>query len=493
MTYTNNNNSTGGAHKTLALSSLETFPRRRVNWTISYRLIAPVAITCDALIIFAMGIGSSVAYNIVTIGGPGHFALYGGLAAIAAALFIALGKNNNLYAAAELLNFKSQARHIAANWIGILLFLAAVAFAMKIGPHFSRGATMSFAISSLAGLITLRAAWRLVLADGLAVSKFSGRKIALIAEQALAIDSGLLEAFTRHGLQLAHHFVLPANRNDTQGRKSVIAQAISSVRGSDIEEIVVAANLDHWSELNVSLSDLRVLPIPVNLVPVGPSSDLFRLPSHTIGDTVTIELQRGPRTLFERFVKRIIDLVIAGTALVLLLPLFLMTALAIKLDSPGPVMFRQRRCGFNGRPFQIFKFRTMSVLEDGETIVQAELNDHRVTTVGSWLRRTSIDELPQLFNVLQGNMSIVGPRPHALVHDDQFDKLVGNYAFRQHVKPGITGWAQINGFRGRTRTVADIEQRIRFDLWYIDNWSLAFDFKIILLTVFEVFRGRNAY
>ena len=170
-----------------------------------------------------------------------------------------------------------------------------------------------------------------------------------------------------------------------------------------------------------------------------------------------------------------------------------MTALAIKLDSSGPVIFRQRRSGFNGRHFQILKFRTMRVLEDGETIVQARPNDSRVTRVGHWLRRTSIDELPQLFNVLRGQMSIVGPRPHALAHDDQFDKLIGNYAYRHHVKPGLTGWAQVNGYRGQTRTVADIEDRVRLDLWYIDNWTLKIDFKIIFMTVIEVMRGENAY
>ena len=135
----------------------------------------------------------------------------------------------------------------------------------------------------------------------------------------------------------------------------------------------------------------------------------------------------------------------------------------------------------------------MSVQEDGETIVPAGPNDTRVTRFGNWLRRTSIDELPQLLNVLQGSMSIVGPRPHAVAHDDQFDKLVGNYAFRQHVKPGLTGWAQVNGYRGQMRTVADIEERIKFDLWYIDNWSFALDFKIMLMTMIEIMRGENAY
>jgi len=171
----------------------------------------------------------------------------------------------------------------------------------------------------------------------------------------------------------------------------------------------------------------------------------------------------------------------------------LLTAIAIKMDSPGPALFRQCRRGFNGRPFQIFKFRTMSVQEDGDRIVAAQRNDSRVTRVGNWLRRTSIDELPQLLNVLQGSMSIVGPRPHALAHDTEFEELLDNYAYRQHVKPGVTGWAQVHGYRGEMRTIEDIEQRIKYDLWYIDNWSLKNDFKIILMTVTEIIDGKNAY
>ncbi len=187
------------------------------------------------------------------------------------------------------------------------------------------------------------------------------------------------------------------------------------------------------------------------------------------------------------------DVVVASVALLLLMPLFVMDRYRHQDRFTRAVIFRQRRCGFNGRQFQILKFRTMSVQEDGDTIVQAKPNDQRVTRVGNWLRRTSIDELPQLFNVLQGTMSIVGPRPHAVAHDDQFDKLVGKYAYRHHVNPGLTGWAQVNGFRGELRSVADIEQRVKYDLWYIDNWSLAVDFKIILMTLVEVMRGENAY
>jgi lipopolysaccharide/colanic/teichoic acid biosynthesis glycosyltransferase len=135
----------------------------------------------------------------------------------------------------------------------------------------------------------------------------------------------------------------------------------------------------------------------------------------------------------------------------------------------------------------------MSVWEDGETVVQAKQSDARVTRIGNLLRKTSLDELPQLFNVIQGSMSLVGPRPHAVAHDTKFENIIGNYAYRHHVKPGLTGWAQVNGLRGETRTVADIEQRVKLDLWYIDNWSLAIDLKIMFMTLIELMRGRNAY
>ena len=179
--------------------------------------------------------------------------------------------------------------------------------------------------------------------------------------------------------------------------------------------------------------------------------------------------------------------------LLALSPLLAIVAAAIKLDSPGPVIFRQRRNGFNGRQFEIYKFRTMNVLEDGAVIRQAKKRDNRVTAVGRLLRRSSIDELPQLFNVLKGDMSLVGPRPHALAHDDEYGKLIANYAFRHHVKPGITGWAQVNGFRGETLRIESMMERIEADLWYINNWSLWLDLRIMLATCLEVARGRAAY
>jgi putative colanic acid biosynthesis UDP-glucose lipid carrier transferase len=268
---------------------------------------------------------------------------------------------------------------------------------------------------------------------------------------------------------------------------------IEYIRGSDVEEVVVGADPNRWPELRSLVAELRVLPFPVSFIPLGIASEIFRQPSRALGNTICVELQRGPLTSFEHAAKRCVDALFAGVALTVLLPLLAIVAVAIKLDSPGPILFRQKRCGFNGRCFQIYKFRTMSVLEDGPSIIQAQFADQRVTRLGAWLRRTSIDELPQLLNVLEGNMSLVGPRPHAMAHDNQFDKIVRNYAFRRRVKPGLTGWAQVNGCRGPTPTAASIERRVEYDLWYIDNWSLKLDFAILLQTPVEILLGRNAY
>ena len=479
--------------KALALEALKKSTRQLPRWTISHRAIAPLAMIFDALIIFATSMLSIIVYHLATIGHLVPLAQFGAFATVAAALFVAMAKNYNLYAISELLNFRSQVRQVVTLWTFVFLFLTMVVFVMKAGESFSRGATLSFALSGVVMLAVARGAWRIFLSDDLAVRNFSGRKVAVIADQSSIVDSGLLEDFTRHGIDVNEYFLLPTDQNDLSRRKEVIAQTISAIRGSNTEEIIVSTNLDYWPELKSLLSELQVLPLPVSLVPVGAISELFRLPSHTIGDTVSIEIQRSPRTRLEQFVTRIFDVTIAGTTLILLLPLLLFTVIAIAVDSPGPIIFRQHRRGFNGRSFQILKFRTMTVMENSGNIVQARPNDPRVTRIGNLLRRTSIDELLQLFNVLAGSMSIVGPRPHAIAHDNEFEKVVDAYAYRHRVKPGLTGWAQVNGYRGQMRSTKDIEKRLEYDLWYINNWSLSLDFKIILMTVIEIVRGHNAY
>jgi putative colanic acid biosynthesis UDP-glucose lipid carrier transferase len=207
-----------------------------------------------------------------------------------------------------------------------------------------------------------------------------------------------------------------------------------------------------------------------------------------------IDLSVSPMSGMSRFVKRSEDIIIGTLISIMILPVCLGIALAIKLTSPGPILFKQHREGSNGRRFKVYKFRSMRVhQEEAGQVTQAKKNDSRITPIGAFLRRTSLDELPQFYNVLQGRMSIVGPRPHALAHNEQYKELVESYMRRHKVKPGITGWAQVNGLRGETDTLQKMQRRVEYDLWYIDNWSLWLDLKIIVLTVFKGFINKNAY
>jgi exopolysaccharide biosynthesis polyprenyl glycosylphosphotransferase len=209
--------------------------------------------------------------------------------------------------------------------------------------------------------------------------------------------------------------------------------------------------------------------------------------------TVPYEINRTQRSRGEELRRRAFDLVIAVVALVLFLPVLLAIAVAIRIDSPGPILFRQTRGGINGRPFRMYKFRTMTVIENDAAITQVTRGDPRITRVGCRLRQTSLDELPQLLNVIRGEMSLVGPRPHALQHDVEFGKIVDGYALRSRVKPGITGWAQVHGLRGETSTIEAIQRRVDFDNEYITHRNLRLDVFILVWTVREVLRQTNAY
>ena len=211
------------------------------------------------------------------------------------------------------------------------------------------------------------------------------------------------------------------------------------------------------------------------------TSKLFNFTSYFI-------FERAGLNKFELSAKRVLDLFVALIAILLLWPILLIAAIAIKFDGKGPVIFKQRRNGLNGREFVVLKFRTMTVLEDGPNVTQASRGDRRITHVGKFLRRSSIDELPQLFNVVKGEMSLVGPRPHPVSLDNKYRSLIADYDCRFHVKPGLTGWAQINGLRGETATVQQMAQRVRADVWYINNCSVGLDIIILIRTCFEVLR-----
>src|ERR1700681_3452006 len=463
------------------------------KWPIRYESIASLAMVADVATIILASVFSGLSYHLHGTGTPDDMGKSVGSAILVSALFISVVKIRAMYKPTELLILRTQMREVCLAWIGVFLLLAGTVFALKIGSELSRGTSLLFAAFGLCALIVNRSVMKDLLAKGLAGSKFSGRNIVLITDDSQLGDASLTQTLTGLGFSVHGHFILPPPDPDSGHRQRVAARVIEHIRGSDVEEIIVGADLNRWSELRALVAELRVVPFPVSFVPVGAASEIFRQPSRELGGTICVELQRGPLTAVERAAKRCTDVLFAGVALTALLPLLAIVAVAIKLDSPGPILFRQKRCGFNGKSFKIYKFRTMSVLEDGPSIITAKFADERETRLGAWLRRTSIDELPQLLNVLEGSMSLVGPRPHAVAHDNQFDKMVRNYAFRCRVKPGLTGWAQVNGCRGPTPTAASIERRVEYDLWYIDNWSLTLDFTILLQTPIEILLGRNAY
>ncbi|SMF63079.1 putative colanic acid biosysnthesis UDP-glucose lipid carrier transferase [Tistlia consotensis] len=266
------------------------------------------------------------------------------------------------------------------------------------------------------------------------------------------------------------------------------------LRERQIEEVVVAAPRSEVGVLAEVMAAVRGLPIDVRLVPELPDLELPIYGFDRIAGVPTLHLWRRPLSPWQLLLKALEDRLLAAVLLVLLSPLMLLAAIAIRLDSPGPILFRQRRAGLNNRVFVLLKFRSMTHCTDSETRVdQARRNDPRVTRVGALLRRSSVDELPQLINVLRGEMSLVGPRPHAIAHETQYSQLIADYLARQRMKPGITGWAQINGLRGETETPEKMRRRVQADLFYIENWSIWLDLRILFLTPFVALIDKNAY
>ena len=270
---------------------------------------------------------------------------------------------------------------------------------------------------------------------------------------------------------------------------------IRAAREERIDQIVVALPQAADRRMADVARKLEQLPVSVHIV-THIASDLVETPqSHkvsSLGPVGLMDVKQKPFSDWGPLVKSVEDTVIGALLLLLALPLFPLVALAIKLDSPGPVLFRQKRRGLNQRIFDVLKFRTMTVMEDGPDVRQASAFDPRITRVGRLLRRTSLDELPQLWNVMRGEMSLVGPRPHALVHDDEFSKSLEEYAARHQVKPGITGLAQVRGWRGETTTNDKMKARIDHDIAYIKNWSVWLDLKILVQTIGAVIKGKNA-
>lgn len=272
-----------------------------------------------------------------------------------------------------------------------------------------------------------------------------------------------------------------------------IEKAVTLARNGQVEILFIALPLKAEKRIADILLRLGDTTVDVHYIPDFLVSSLVRSRFANVGDIDTLSVFESPYLGAREWIKRIEDIIISSIILCLISLPLLMIAIGVKLTSSGPVLFKQRRYGLRGEEIMVWKFRTMSVMENNDTVVQVTKGDTRVTKFGSFLRRTSSDEFPQFFNVLAGSMSIVGPRPHAVAHNEEYRGQVRFYMLRHKVKPGITGWAQINGWRGETDTLDKMENRVKFDLQYIKDWSVWLDIKIIFLTIFKGFTNPNAY
>jgi undecaprenyl-phosphate galactose phosphotransferase/putative colanic acid biosynthesis UDP-glucose lipid carrier transferase len=450
----------------------------------------------DCVVIVIASVAAGVAYHAVVLGTPGDIGTFAGVGSNTALLFVLLAKSRGMYRPAALL-WASEWRRILACWAAVLLAMVSFLFLLKIGESFSRGAMLGFAVLGPNLLLVSRAAVANRLRSALARGRVAGKRAIMVGEREELDHRSATDLLRKYAIRELGRFELPDGRGDDRWVRedslAVLSAAVDAARAEQVDVVLLAMRWTDKVRYDLVREQLRALPLPVVLLPDQSLRSILAQPMAEMGPDIAVQVQRAPLGSFELSLKRAVDVMLAGTAVALLAPLLLIVSVAIKLTSRGPIVFKQDRRGFNGQKFKIYKFRTMTVMENGATIAQAQLNDKRVTTLGSFLRATSIDELPQLFNVLRGEMSLVGPRPHAIAHDDEYSKLIGNYPYRQHVKPGITGWAQVNGFRGETGRIELMEQRVDLDLWYVSNWSVWLDLVILARTCVKVTHDTNAY
>jgi undecaprenyl-phosphate galactose phosphotransferase/putative colanic acid biosynthesis UDP-glucose lipid carrier transferase len=469
-------------------------PRRKFR--ISFVLLSPLVIAFEAALIVVLAALSGPAYVYGFDGPSSDIDLTVAIGIITALIFILVSHTRGLYDTAPLLGASRALSKVATTWLFAFMAVTLLLFLLKLGDKPSRGAMTIFFFTGFAALLVDRRILINLLSQAFRAGIVGGRRTVLIGTQdqisALNEDS-LLRHF---GVEVIARFLLEQPSGSLALSKSElgsVSRAIEVARAARADEVALAVSWHDERRLQLLREELRVLPIVVRLLPDRAVGSLLQSGAFGRRRANSIELQRSPLSSMERLQKYIFDTVGASIGLLLFSPLLLMAALAVKLESPGPVLFRQKRKGFNGQMFTILKFRSMRVQEDGPVIRQAQMNDDRVTRVGRILRRTSIDELPQLLNVLQGDMSLIGPRPHAVAHDDYYSSLIAHYAFRQHVKPGITGWAQINNCRGETADVEQMRRRVEHDLCYIANWSIMLDLRIAFTTCFALLKKNGAY
>lgn len=405
----------------------------------------------------------------------------------------------NIYKGWQGKSILNELAHLTLAWILIILVISTLTFITKTGPSFSREWAAWFFILSYTGLVGYRIVFRKVV-QRLQKAGYNQKKVIIIGagdlgQRACAAMqqqewAGLIPiAFfddARHGLSY--------NGVQVKGTiKEVVAFIEKKRKIRPVDQVWIALPLSAQKEIEQLQLALQDTATKIYFIP-----DLFgfNLVNYDVDEMVglpVMNMSAPPMKGWSVTLKRLEDILVSSIALVILSPLFLIVSLAIKMDSSGPSFFKQKRYGQDGKEILVWKFRSMTVTENGDNIKQAGRNDARVTKIGAFLRSSSIDELPQLINVLFGSMSLVGPRPHAVAHNEFYRTKVQGYMVRHQMRPGITGWAQVNGSRGETADIKDMEERVRFDLEYIRNWSIFFDIRIILLTFKTVLNTKDTY
>ncbi|WP_232756731.1 undecaprenyl-phosphate glucose phosphotransferase [Thauera phenolivorans] len=381
-------------------------------------------------------------------------------------------------------------RHVSGvvgGWLLAAALLTMLGFLLKTSESYSRLWFMyTMAISAglgsglrLLGFLALRRARR------------AGRNLKQVVVVGPASRKGLR---LPPELALREHGYAIAEVLDCSDSPDWVTKLPDQVDATGAHEVWLMLPLSEGALIQSAVYGLRHHVVSIRFMPQLDDLPLLNHRVSHVAGAYSIDLSVSPMDGAARVVKRAEDLIVGTLIALLILPVCALIAIAIKATSPGPVLFKQHRTGISGKRFKVYKFRSMVVHQESDGhVTQARKGDARITPIGAFLRRTSLDELPQFFNVLQGRMSIVGPRPHALAHNEYYKDLVESYMQRHKVKPGITGWAQVNGLRGETDTLEKMKARVEHDLWYIDNWSLWLDLKIIFLTVFKGFVNPNAY
>ncbi len=453
----------------------------------------------DIALIVAMSCFTGVAYHLAVYGNRGNISSFVQVGVLAASIFAISNLFRREYRMPNFFSFKPHGRRTIQLWNVTLICLLMLGFLAQISVDYSRGWIVLFYVATLAALIVLRYVIVRVTTLARAAGLLSAQRIFLIGTGAQV--GGFVNRYEPWALGInivGCRFLTPiAATASADLRRAMLdrdlAEAVASVRSLEPDAIFVLLPWSATETIDRCAETFLSLPVEIHLGPEQILHKFEEVKLSTLGPLASLQLTRRPLSRREIIQKRLFDLTLAAAALVLATPLLVLVALLIKLDSPGPIFFVQRRYGFNQQPFRIIKFRTMRTLDDGAVIQQARPDDPRLTRIGRWLRRWNIDEIPQLFNVLTGDMSLVGPRPHALSHDREYERRISMYARRHNVKPGITGWAQINGYRGETDTEEKMRKRVEYDLFYIDNWSLWLDLKIIVRTVLSRTAYQNAY